>query len=106
MKLAYAATMIRPCFPRNSIVAQVVSVPTFLHSLDPKQKLMTLDAYALAGRATISLIVSLNKNRGSTNSRPACAIYRSVFRSNAAPYIQRTHGAQSLIIKCLIGSFE
>ena len=37
MKLAYAATMIRPRFLTNSIVAQVVSVPTFLHSLDQKQ---------------------------------------------------------------------
>jgi hypothetical protein len=34
--LAYVATMIRPRFPTNSIVAQVVSVPTILHSLDPK----------------------------------------------------------------------
>ena len=37
MKLAYAATMIRPRLLTNSIVAQVVSMPTFLHSLDPKQ---------------------------------------------------------------------
>jgi hypothetical protein len=38
MTLAYVATMIRPRFPTNSIVAQVVSVPTYLHSLDPNRK--------------------------------------------------------------------
>jgi len=38
MNLAFAATMIRPRYLLDSIVAQWVSVSTFSHSLDPKPK--------------------------------------------------------------------
>ncbi len=37
MNLAFAATMIRPRYLPDSIVAQLVSVSAFLHSLDPKR---------------------------------------------------------------------
>ncbi len=37
MKLAFATTMIRPRYLSDSIVAQLVSVAAFLHSLDPSR---------------------------------------------------------------------
>ncbi len=37
MNLAFAATMIRPRYLRDSIVARKGSASAFLHSLDPKQ---------------------------------------------------------------------
>ena len=40
-KLAFAATMIRPRDLPDSIVAQLVSVPAFLHSLGHERKSVT-----------------------------------------------------------------
>ena len=42
MKLAFATAMIRPRYLPDSIVAQLVSVSAFSHSLDPLRKLMML----------------------------------------------------------------
>ena len=47
MKLAFAATMIRPRYFPDSIVAQLVSVSAFSHSLDPKATLAPLSEFGM-----------------------------------------------------------
>jgi len=54
-KLAFAATMIRPRDLPDSIVAQLVSVSTFLHRLGQKRKSSVgLEMSALGGKADLN----------------------------------------------------
>ncbi len=52
MKLAFAATMIRPRYLPDSIIARKVSASAFLHSLDPERTLGPSDGLDLGAALT------------------------------------------------------
>ena len=68
MKLAFAATMIRPRYVPDSIVAQLVSMSTFSHTLGQQRTLAALDfmtafgckADEIAGKADIAALRIVN----------------------------------------------
>ena len=66
MKLAFAATMIRPRYPPDSIIARKVSAPEFSHNLDPKRTLIRLNVSAGVCR---KLVVSERTFCARTGSR-------------------------------------